>query len=46
MPDLAFQKKYYVDMTAKYSADAAKKFLCEAVSSGKSKTVSICKGNR
>lgn len=38
-------KKYYVGMTAKYSAGAGKKFFYEAVSSGKSKPVSICKGN-
>ena len=37
-------KKYYVDVTAKYSAGAGKKF--EGVSSGKSKSVSVCKGNR
>ena len=39
-------KKYYVDITAKYSAGAGKKFFYEAVSSGKSKLPSICMGNR
>ena len=39
-------KKYYVDMTAKYSAGAGKKFFHEAVSSGKLKPISFCKGNR
>lgn len=39
-------KKYYVDVTAKYSAGAGKKFFFEAVSSGKSKSVSVFKGNR
>ena len=33
-------------MTAKYSVGAGNKFFYEAVSSGKSKSISICKGNR
>ena len=38
-------KKYYVDMTAKYSAGANNKLFYDAVPSGKSKPVSICKEN-
>ena len=38
-------KKYYVDMMVKYSAGGGKENFYEAVSFGKSKLVSICKGN-
>ena len=43
---LSFFKRYYVDMTAKYSAGASNKLFSEAVRSGKLKPVSISKGNR
>ena len=43
---LSFFKRYYVDLTAKYSAGANNKLFYEAVPSGKSKPVSISKGNR
>ena len=39
-------KIYYVDMLAKYSVGAGKKFFYGVVSSGKSRSILICKGNR
>lgn len=39
-------KKYYVDMSAKYSVSASKKFFYGVVSSGKSRSVLICMRHR
>ena len=39
-------KIYYIDMLAKYSVGAGKKFFYGVVSSGKSRSILICKGNR